>query len=1021
MDLPMGLTSALESGNCVLFIGAGAGYHASLPDGTVAPDAATLAERLAVHFRIDIGEERDLAKVAQVAEIRKGRPDVIAFLEKQLIHLEPDEHLLWLLSRTWRAIFTTNYDSVIERCYELISNPTQTPVSMGINSEVRTFDPSFQVPVYHLHGSLFTTDAKDAILLTQQDYATFHDRRGMLFDQLKLAYATTPILYFGYSNNDPNWREITSELRAQFSPASPPTAYRLVPDTPLLDREILQSQSITSVDGNLPEFRAEVEARLGDIRVEPYQMQALAKRVPADLQDLFRDSPAAVIRLLNSWEYVNQAPFGEPPNTKEFLQGNQPNWALIGEGLNFQRDLEEPLVETLVEHATNPDSVGKPQVHIILGPAGYGQTTLLMAVTAWFAKSRSGTALYLRPGQRLLEADIEFAEKYLPNQPIVFFVDNAADHEEDLVKCFAALRKAGSPAFLLLAERLNEWRQKRSALQPVEHALEALSDDEIDRLLDRLTSLSSLGQLEPLSHELRVSSIKVRNQQELLVTMREVTEGRAFDAIVEDEYRNVGSDAARDFYALVAIFSRVRALARDNLCADALGVNISDLYRDLVPSTEGVVVLDTIDESRGLYAARTRHHVIARIVWSRCVEPALREALFMRALESLNLTFGVDAKAFEQFTRDDDAVDSLRGLEPKIRFFEAAVRKDPRNAYVRQHYARMLRREKRYDLALGQIEQALEMSPGARILHHTKGIVLKDLAINASVVEIARRRLAQAEDSLNRSINMAPRDDYGYTSLADLYLDWARKTGSADEAVAYVAKAQEVLFKGLGLVRQRESLYLTMSAIESFLQNTPARIEALRKALREAPASPIARYLLGSVLAKTGDPEAVDILREGVRLHPEHARMTVTCAQAIYAGGGDLAECIAILRLARNTGLDDYLYAAVFGGMLTLKGELSEAAGVWDRAKQSAFRSGDRDRVGFTPGQPGQEPEWLDGRLVAATGGYGFARVAGYADVFCPAKTLSSTGLRRDDRLQLRVGFTARGPVALQVRQPLSG
>lgn len=1018
MDLPMGLISALESGNCVLFVGAGAGCHASYPDGSHAPDGATLAQLLAERFRIDVGDEHDLAKVSQVAQIRKGRPDVIAFLEKKLSDLEPDEHLRWLLSRTWRAVFTTNYDSVIERCYETLANPTQTPVSMGINSELQSFDPSFQVPIYHLHGSLFTTDAKDAILLTQQDYATFRERRSMLFDQLKVSYATTPILYFGYSNSDPNWREITAELRAQFSPASPPTAYRLVPATPPLDKEILLSQNITSIDGFLPDFRAEVEAKLGDIRVEPYQMQALAKRVPPDLQDLFKNSPAAVIRLLNSWEYVNQAAFEELPNTKEFLQGNQPNWSLIGGGLNFERDLEAPLVETLVEHATDPDTISKPQAHIILGPAGYGQTTLLMAVTAWFAKSRSGSALYLRSGQRVLEADIEFAEKYLPNQPIVLFIDNAADHADELEKCFASLRKSRSPAFLLLAERLNEWRQRRPGLQPVEHALEPLSDDEIDRLLERLTSLGSLGQLEPLSHDLRVSSIKVRNQQELLVTMREVTEGRAFDAIVEDEYRNIGSELGRHFYALVAIFSRARALARDNLCADALETNVADLYRELVPATEGIVVLDTVDESRGLYAARTRHHVIAEIVWRRCVEPGLRDHLFMRALESLNVMFGVDAKAFERFTRDDDAVDSLRGLEPKIRFFEAAVRKDPRNPYVRQHYARMLRREKRYDLALGQIEQALEMSPRARILHHTKGLVLKDLAVDASINEIARRRLAQSEESFNVAINMAPKDDYGYSSLADLYLDWARRTTSPDEAVAYVAKAQEVLFRGLGIVRQRESLYLIMSAIESFLQNTPARVEALRKALREAPASPIARYLLGSVLANSGDPTAEEVLREGVRLHPEHARLSVACALAIYRNGGQVDECVAILRLARNSGLDDSLFVSVFGGMLTLKGDLSEASSVWDRARQSPFRLGDRDRAGFTPGRPGQEPEWLDGRLVTATGGYGFVRVPGYADVFCPSHRLSSSGLKKDDRLQVRVTFTARGPVALQLRRP---
>ena len=62
-------------------------------------------------------------------------------------------------------------------------------------------------------------------------------------------------------------------------------------------------------------------------------------------------------------------------------------------------------------------------------------------------------------------------------------------------------------------------------------------------------------------------------------------------------------------------------------------------------------------------------------------------------------------------------------------FYEAASRKDPTNAYVRQHYARMLRREGSFDLALSQIERAIEMSPKSRVLWYTPGTLLRDLAL----------------------------------------------------------------------------------------------------------------------------------------------------------------------------------------------------------------------------------------------------------------------------------------------------
>ena len=99
-------------------------------------------------------------------------------------------------------------------------------------------------------------------------------------------------------------------------------------------------------------------------------------------------------------------------------------------------------------------------------------------------------------------------------------------------------------------------------------------------------------------------------------------------------------------------------------------------------------------------------------------------------------------------------------------------------------FARMLLRERRYDLALSQAQEAINMSPRSRVLYHTKGLILAKMALQPSSDDIRRRRLAQSEDVLRTTINMAPADDYGYTTLANLYLDWARSVSgsSPDEA-----------------------------------------------------------------------------------------------------------------------------------------------------------------------------------------------------------------------------------------------
>lgn len=180
-NLPLPLRRALEAGDCVLFVGAGVGAYVRDKNGTKAPDGEELSRRLAGEFGIDTQGNFDLARTAEIVELRKGRKELETFLRQQLSDLEPDEALRWLPNIRWRAIFTTNYDYALERAYELTAKPPQKPVSFSITPELSQFDPRFDVPIYHLHGTFFSR-SRPQIVITQSDYVTFRESRRMLFD-----------------------------------------------------------------------------------------------------------------------------------------------------------------------------------------------------------------------------------------------------------------------------------------------------------------------------------------------------------------------------------------------------------------------------------------------------------------------------------------------------------------------------------------------------------------------------------------------------------------------------------------------------------------------------------------------------------------------------------------------------------------------------------------------------------------------------------------------------------------------
>ena len=1014
MSLPLALKAAIESGQCVLFVGSGIGACASDPAGKPAPAARQLATELATQFAIDVSGMPDLERVAQVVEIRKGRAELLAFLTGRFANLEPDENLRWLFSVYWRAIFTTNYDRIIQRAYELNDSIKQQPITISATSDlVTTLDP-LQIPIYHLHGCLFEPNAR--IIITEDDYAAFQERRRMLFEILKLEFTRSTFLYVGYSNEDPNWRTLLAEIRAEFHPASPPPAFRVTPSTDPLSKEILASKGIETIDTDLQTFAAHARSILTVASPGPDFLALRRDQIPPALRENFIINPAATSRLVNSWTFVNQAPFNEVPNLVPFLRGDLPNWGLVGRNIPFERDAADNLYERLLDFATTT----KPRstVLLLLAPAGYGVFTTLMVVAARIASDQDGYVFFHKRAAPLIEGDIFFAAS-LPSDRKFFFIDNASDFASTLESVNEYLKHNKIPACLVLGDRLNEWRQARPRLRGEEFFLDELSDSEIGRLLDYLQGHDALGQLKHLDRALQEAAVRNKHGKQLLVALRELIEDNNFDAIVEDEYRNIADETAKAAYAVVCSSYHLGTHIRDTVLSEVVGLPLVDLHQRTGAALEGVVVWDDSDSSRGIFAARARHQVISQIVLERCIHGSERDRIILETLRHLNINYYLDRRCFDTFVRSDIHVESLSTLDGKIRFFESAARKDPANPYVYQHYSRMLLRDEKTELALSQIAHALELGPRLRVLHHTRGKILERLALNAESIEIGRRRLAQSEAAFRTARNLSQRDPYPYQGLADLYLGWAKRVGSADldgEVVDYVAKAEEVIGEGLKVARDREGLWIISAEIQKWMGDQPGAIVGLQKAVAENPGSTVARYLLARIYCRMGHADrAVDLLRPVIERDPKEFRPCLEYSLALLDLGEPYVRVIATLRLSTLYGFRDARFIAVLDSCLVMNGDLTEADRIFRQSQKRSFSYHELRRAWFKPRkQPGSpEPLSLQGSFVRVGPGYGFIRCPRYPDFYFAGSRVGRLRLSRGLTVEFQLAFSARGPEAL--------
>jgi tetratricopeptide (TPR) repeat protein len=779
---------------------------------------------------------------------------------------------------------------------------------------------------------------------------------------------------------------------------------------------LLKDKNIETLDCTLQEFVDVAQLCVSTPPSDSSRLRSIAAEQPGDLQQAFGKSPAATARLLLSWTYVNQESFYETPNIHEFLRGDRANWALVGARNVFERDVEESIYEDLLDFATSPSR--RPDAFIVLAPAGYGVGTLLMTLAARLVSENAGPVFFLRPGSPVIEGDIEYAAS-LSERKAFLFINNASDHISTIQTMHTHLKDIGRSTMFVLGERLNEWRQSHGGLNVREYQIESLSDPEISRLLDLLEKHGELGVLSGLSRDLQAAAIRQKHGKELLVALREATEGRSFDAILEDEFRGIQSLTARRLYLAVSCFHQHGALARDALLAQLLNLSLVQLYSETTAGTEGVVIYECVNQAREAYAARARHRTIASIVWERCASAEEKDVLLSSVLSSLNLNYGIDAAAFEGFIRSDRTIDQIRTLDGKIRFFETACKKDPESPYVKQHYARMLMRAEKYELALGQIELAIKMDPRVRVLYHTRGMVLMQLALSVDSADIARRRLAQSEDSFRRGLRLSHRDEYCYQGLAQLYLGWAKRAPTAEESAEYVMKAEEVISEGLRKVRVRYGLWIESSNIEAYLGNEPSRLQALEQAVLHAPGSIVSRYLLGRAYRKAKRiDDALRVLEPIIKDHHDEFRSFVEFAICRAAKNRSFEEPIAILKLSTLYGYSDPRFIATLGGMLFMSGRFSEAQSVFGESVKRDFTSDEMHGIQFWPWawEDSDTPLRMNGRVVKRHAGYAFIACEGFPDFLCPGSKFSGLVMGVGTTISFQPAFSAKGALAIAPR-----
>ena len=157
----------------------------------------------------------NVLRLAQEYEAAFGRPDLNRLL-RQLIRDEdfkPVDAHLRLLRLPWRDVFTTNWDTLLERASHSVAECNYSVVRTMIEIPL-----SFEQRIVKLHGSF---PDYFPLIVTEEDYRTYPAKYAPFVNTAQQAMMETVFCLIGFSGDDPNFLRWSGWVRDNLGDAAP--------------------------------------------------------------------------------------------------------------------------------------------------------------------------------------------------------------------------------------------------------------------------------------------------------------------------------------------------------------------------------------------------------------------------------------------------------------------------------------------------------------------------------------------------------------------------------------------------------------------------------------------------------------------------------------------------------------------------------------------------------------------------------------------------------------------------------
>jgi hypothetical protein len=198
----------------------------------------------ALHWKRNLDDMSDAPWTAEVFARELGAGGLQKLIRKQFASRQSlSEPHLSLAKMRFPHFLTTNFDPSIEEALKAAKR-THVPVSWQNHSALSDFlinlgHPNHTTRVLYLHGRY--DDEESNIILTESAYVTRYIASDDARRKLMAIFMTHPVVFVGFSMNDPDLANLMREVTARLK-ANPPCHYALMGYRDEADREATRAR-----------------------------------------------------------------------------------------------------------------------------------------------------------------------------------------------------------------------------------------------------------------------------------------------------------------------------------------------------------------------------------------------------------------------------------------------------------------------------------------------------------------------------------------------------------------------------------------------------------------------------------------------------------------------------------------------------------------------------------------------------------------------------------------------------------